>query len=525
MPWPLISRLRPVKKISEERTLIKKKSATLLSTVLLLSLLAGCSKSDQKAGQPAEKKDGTQTVASADAGKTADSQPAAPAASADAGKTTTDAAAPTTADTAKTDAAKTDAAKPDATADSGNQLPGQIHISLNDLPDDLVICTVAGSPIKVADYRRMMKIQQVQLQQTIASDPAVAQSLLATAKQSNITLTQDERTKLIATAKAGHGANFQNFLKEKNLTEASFDKQVENLGLQFKVANANLEQTLLLQLVQREIMAQAAQGQRKQAETSFAHLEKTPQFTALKSSTGLDTSALKDELVKGELAKMQIEKIARGIKVSDAEVRSAYNANKSKLQHGERVRLSSILLVAPPEDVGQIKSVRTQLKAANPKWTDKQLDTATTNFMSQQQNKALIIMGLAQAQGSDFARLANEKSEDPTVKARKNGGDMGWQEKGQLVPVFANAVWGLKPNTVLAQLVKTSEGFRIIKVTGHEAKGAYSVNDVRDVLVAKIKQEKLNRAVQQWVAQQQTHTRVEFSKKFLAIANDKNKTH
>jgi len=493
--------------------LIKKKSATLLSTVLLLSLLAGCSKSDQKAAQT-EKKDGAQTVATADAGKTADSQSATPAAAADAAKTG-DAAAPA-------NAAKTDA---DATAGGANQLPGQIHISLNELPDDLVICTVAGSPIKVADYRRMMKIQQVQLQQTIASDPAVAQSLLSTAKQNNITLSQDERTKLIATAKAGHGGNFQQFLKEKNLTEASFDKQVEDLGLQFKVANANLEQTLLLQLVQREIMAQASQAQRQQAETSFQKLEKSPQFTVLKTSTGLDTPALKDELVKGELAKIQIEKIAKSIKVSDSEIRSAYNANKSKLQHGERIRLSSILFVAPPEDVGQIQSVRTQLKAANPKWTDKQLDTATTNFINQQQNKALIAMGLAQAPGSDFGKLANDKSEDPNVKKLKNGGDMGWQEKTQLVPVFANAVWGLKPNTVLSQLVKTSEGFRIMKVTGHEGKGAYSINDVRPLLVAKIKQDKLNRAVQQWVAQQETHTKVEFSKKFLAIANDKNKTH
>lgn len=518
--------------------MITKKSAALLSTMLLAASLAGCSQSQQKTGQgqgqTPDKKDAT-AVASADGGKTATdaTKPAADATkpAADASKTADTAATPsatapadTTAATTATTAGK-DAAP--ATADSGGtpQLPGQIHISLNELPDDLVICTVAGSPIKVADYRNMMKIQQVQLQQQIAADPAMAKTLLETAKQQNITLTPGEKSKLIATAKAGHGADFQQFLKDKNLTEAAFNQQVENLGLQFKVANASLEQTLLPQLVTREIMARAASGQRKQVESNFAKVKGSKEFEALKTSTGLSADSLHQELVKGELAKIQMEKIGKGIKVSESQIKQAFNANKSKLVHNERIRLSSILLIAPPEDVGQIKSVRTQLKAAHPKMADKDLDAEAVNFLMQKQNRALILLGEARAAHSNFAQLANENSEDVTTKTTKNGGDMGWQEKAQLAPAFAKAVWDLKPGTVLSQIVKTSEGFRVMKVTEHQPKGPFTLAETHDLLALKIKQSLLNAYVQNWVAQQARSAKVEYSKRFISLANEKSKTH
>jgi parvulin-like peptidyl-prolyl isomerase len=491
-----------------------KKTATFCSTVLLISMLAGCSKSVDKAAGT-DKKDGT--VASTDASKTAD-----------AAKT----------DTANTDAAKTDSAAPgttpeatatkdgakDTAADNSGSLPGQIHISLNDLPDDLVICTVADAPVTVANYRHMLKIQQAELQQQITTNPVMQANLLQQAQQRHLSLTADERSRLIATAKAAHGADFAKFLKDNKLTEAQFGEQVEKAGLQFKMANAALEETLLPQLLRREIMAKGAGDHKKEAEASVAKIKDSKQFEALKTATGLSPDSLRAELVKGELAKMQIQKLAKSVKVSEGEIKNWYNANKNSLTHDERVRLASILFVAPETDIGQIKSVRTQLKAANPKWTDKELDTATTNFLQQQQNKALIVLGQAQVPSVNFIKLANDNTQDSVAKARKSGGDMGWQAKSQLVPTFANAVWGLKSGAVLPQLVKTSEGFRVIKVTGHEAKGPLPLSEVHDLIALRLQQEKLNKAVESWIAQEERKTHIQFSQKFLAIANDKKKT-
>src|SRR5262245_16026426 len=134
----------------------KKKSASLLSTVLLVSMLAGCSKAPDKSTADGDKKDKTDVAADAAKDSSATTDPAK-----------TDAAS---SDRATGEAAKTDeAAASDATVDvaGAGSLRPQVKIGLNALPADLVICTVSSSPISEADYRRMMKIQQVQLQQQI----------------------------------------------------------------------------------------------------------------------------------------------------------------------------------------------------------------------------------------------------------------------------------------------------------------------------------------------------------------------
>jgi hypothetical protein len=202
-----------------------------------------------------------------------------------------------------------------------------------------------------------------------------------------------------------------------------------------------------------------------------------------------------------------------------------YEQNKVNLKHDERIRLSSILIMAPQQDLGQMKSVRTQIKEANPKMSDKDLDAATATFNTQAQNRALILLGEAKANKVDFAKLANENTEDIMARSSKNGGDMGWKERGQLVPDFANAIWKVAPGTVFPQLLKTGEGFRIVKLTGHETPGVASLADVREAIEQKLKQDKTAAEVNKWIASQQSKEKIEFAPRFVALAKDKTKTH
>src|SRR4029434_7564063 len=54
----------------------------------------------------------------------------------------------------------------------------QRKVNLEELPDKMVICTVGGSPISVGEYRRMYKLQQIQLQTAIGSNPLSRRRLL-----------------------------------------------------------------------------------------------------------------------------------------------------------------------------------------------------------------------------------------------------------------------------------------------------------------------------------------------------------
>jgi parvulin-like peptidyl-prolyl isomerase len=454
---------------------LNKSSINLLTAICVAGMLAGCSQADNKTA------------------------------------TTT-----TTGDSANA-AAKKDPQVTTTVAPNGQK---QIKISLESLPNDMVICTVSGKNITIGDYRRMLKLQQVQAQQNISANPDLRNNLFNEATKRGVTLTAEEKAKLIETAKAQH-KDFTAFLKEKNLTEEQFNKEVEQAGIVFKMSNAAIEEGLLTQVVSRALLASASNDAAsvQQADASYQKVKaQTNNFENLKKTTGLTDDEIKTETVNAELARMQLAKIEKTIKISDKEIQDFYKKNQSQLKHNERIRLSRIVVSAPDATQGPWMSVTDQVKKANPKLEGADLDKMVSNVVQQQQQKALVLLGEAKAT-SDFGKLANSNTDEPITRALKNGGDMGWQEKTQLVPQFADAVWTIKSGTILPKLVKTNEGFSIIKVTAHEGTGTLSLADVKQAIEIKLKQEKMNKQLNAWINDRQKVTKIEFSPKFVKIAN------
>ena len=94
--------------------------------------------------------------------------------------------------------------------------------------------------------------------------------------------------------------------------------------------------------------------------------------------------------------------------------------------------------------------------------------------------------------GEDFAKLANEFSEDPGNKDAKGtlqGGFYGNNTKGKMVPAFEEAALALEPGQVTQTLVETDYGYHIIKL---EKKGVsedpnlkgQETYDVRHILIS-----------------------------------------
>jgi peptidyl-prolyl cis-trans isomerase C len=81
--------------------------------------------------------------------------------------------------------------------------------------------------------------------------------------------------------------------------------------------------------------------------------------------------------------------------------------------------------------------------------------------------------------GEDFAKVALELSKDPG--SGKEGGDLGWFEKGRMVPEFSEAAFKLEKGQV-SDLVKTQFGFHIIKVEDRRDKKPPEFDAVKDQL-------------------------------------------
>lgn len=64
--------------------------------------------------------------------------------------------------------------------------------------------------------------------------------------------------------------------------------------------------------------------------------------------------------------------------------------------------------------------------------------------------------------GGDFEAIAREKSKDPG--GQRNGGDLGFFTKGQMVTEFAEAAFAMQPGQLSQAPVKSQFGWHIIKV-------------------------------------------------------------
>jgi peptidyl-prolyl cis-trans isomerase SurA len=73
--------------------------------------------------------------------------------------------------------------------------------------------------------------------------------------------------------------------------------------------------------------------------------------------------------------------------------------------------------------------------------------------------------------GEDFAALASSFSEDPG--SRNLGGDLGFLQKGELVPSFEAAAYALKPGQISAP-VETRFGYHLIQLIEKEGNGIHA---------------------------------------------------
>ncbi|WP_439574243.1 peptidylprolyl isomerase [Phreatobacter sp.] len=79
--------------------------------------------------------------------------------------------------------------------------------------------------------------------------------------------------------------------------------------------------------------------------------------------------------------------------------------------------------------------------------------------------------------GGDFEAIAKEKSKDPG--GARNGGDLGFFTKGQMVTEFAEAAFAMQPGQLSEAPVKSQFGWHIIKVEERRQRAIPSFEQVR----------------------------------------------
>ncbi len=93
--------------------------------------------------------------------------------------------------------------------------------------------------------------------------------------------------------------------------------------------------------------------------------------------------------------------------------------------------------------------------------------------------------------GADFAKLAQENSGCPSSK---QGGDLGYFGKGQMVKPFEEAAFAMKPGDV-SGVVETQFGYHIIKLTEKKAAAKIAFDEVKAKIADSLKRKKVTEAI------------------------------
>lgn len=151
------------------------------------------------------------------------------------------------------------------------------------------------------------------------------------------------------------------------------------------------------------------------------------------------------------------------VNVTDREIERYYNVNQQRFSTGEQVQASHILFEVGPDDDEEL--VRQQAEEV-----------------------------LAQVRsGADFAELARTHSDDPSAE---EGGDLGTFGRGTMVPEFEQVAFSL-PVGEVSDLVRTTYGFHIIKVTDKQPPMTQPLENVEEQIRGTLTQQKATEAMEE----------------------------
>lgn len=191
----------------------------------------------------------------------------------------------------------------------------------------------------------------------------------------------------------------------------------------------------------------------------------------------------------------------KSVSVTDAEAQSYYDQNKSLFAVPESVDIEYVVL--SPESYKNIKASEDDIKTFYEQNLQRfstpeerrasHILIAVNNEKSDADAKkeADEIYKQLQADPSKFAQLAKSKSADPG--SARQGGDLGFFQKGMMVPEFDNAVFSGKKGDLVAP-VKTQFGYHIIKIVDVKPAQAKPLKEVRGEIEALYQQQAAIRA-------------------------------
>jgi peptidyl-prolyl cis-trans isomerase SurA len=174
---------------------------------------------------------------------------------------------------------------------------------------------------------------------------------------------------------------------------------------------------------------------------------------------------MRDQLMRMRLIQREIK--ARSA-VTDEEIGEYYSKHRQDYEGQEVVQIRQILLILPKgEDPETKEKLRSQIEAIHKRLMN----------------------------GESFQQLSAQYSQGPEAAS---GGDIGYIEKGMILPEVEDAAFSLPINKI-SGVIESSVGFHIIQVVDRRGAGLKAIENVREEIRGKIEREKQEKRFAEWL--------------------------
>ena len=276
-----------------------------------------------------------------------------------------------------------------------------------------------------------------------------------------------------------------------------------HLMLKERVINELIVKKLIDQEISKRKIKVSKEDMDKQLKSIIDKVGSKEKFNALLKENGVTTSQFKKDLTD----EVKIQKLVDSlsvVSVSDKDALKFYKDNEDKFKNPDKVRASHILVSANPEEL-KAKILET---AEGKKLSAGDLDAAVKKDMAEKRAKADKLLAEVKKNPSEFAKIAKENSDD-TVSA-KQGGDLGFFAKEEMVEPFANAAFNMKPNTI-SSVVQTPYGYHIIMVTDRQKAGVEPFEKVKSEIKEFLTNQEKVKVLQQFVDTLKNNAKIEYN--------------
>ncbi len=303
-----------------------------------------------------------------------------------------------------------------------------------------------------------------------------------------------------------HRAEVEKYYRSRSTAEGQEPSQEEALSLKLSILEELINNEILLERAQK-LGLEASDGEVEDKFTEFKAPYTEEEFQKQLKDRGVTVDDLKQDLRRQlSIQKLINREVVAKISITDQDIADFYHQNRSQFNIAEPQFHIAQIVVTPRRD---------------PQLRNRKNDDATNDAEARRKTA---VLGQRLSQGTDFAELAMDYSEDPATAP--TGGDLGFIPESalnQTDPALKRAVLSLRPGQT-SPVIALKDSYRILKLLAQVSPGQRQLSDpqvqqtIRDTL--RNRKEQLLRAAYLAVARDQAHVTNYLSQQILESAGN-----